>query len=134
MASKVGFVSVEEAAQMLGLHRNTVRKRIERGQIPASTVRHAGRSVYRVPLAWLVQPEAGPHTVAPQTVRFWREQMREVVQESLENFRKDLELAEQLGRERQRRLEAEAQVEALEDELAVARLELEQLRSRERAN
>jgi excisionase family DNA binding protein len=120
MPDQVGYVSTGQAAKMLGCHENTIRNKIERGEIPAEDVGQ-GRKVYRIPLSHLTQCSG---TISPHVVAFWRDQFRLSVKDFIEDFQEMLELSRQLGQERGHREVLEHHIRYLEDELASSRMQL----------
>jgi excisionase family DNA binding protein len=117
------YVTVGEAAKLLGVHRNTVHHRIKIGRITAHKVVEGEREVYRVELDSLGvgRTSADVHTLDAQRTTAGEELARMIatrLDEIVRNHTEQLgNVREELGAERARRQMAEERVEALEGEL-----------------
>jgi excisionase family DNA binding protein len=121
------YLTVGEAAKLLGVHRNTVRNRIKRGRIRAHKVLEGDQEIYRIESDSLgdVRTSADVHTMGAQRttdglqlVEVLMHRIDQVVQE----YGRELgEVREQLGVERTRREQAEEEAERLRSELEAER-------------
>lgn len=119
-------ISVGEAADLLGVHRNTIRNRIKSGQIKAiETFDEQGVKRFRVDVASLdVSPKEVDELHAPQlpskrTQGALPAQLMDKLDDILNDSSERLAQArEELGYERARREMAEAELHALQAELA----------------
>ncbi len=117
------YVTVGEAAKLLGVHRNTVHHRIKIGRITAHKVVEGEREVYRVELDSLGvgRTSADVHTLDAQRTTAGEELARMIatrLDEIVRNHTEQLgNVREELGAERARRQMAEERAEALEGEL-----------------
>jgi excisionase family DNA binding protein len=121
------YVSVGEAAKLLGVHRNTVHHRIKTRRLKAHKVLEGEKEVYRIERDSLgvVRPSADVHTLDAQRPTQAKELMRHLT-DRLEEIgqRHAIELGdvrEQLGEERTRRVLAEERVTELQAELEAER-------------
>src|SRR5215212_5989853 len=135
--SDTQYVTVGEAARILGVHRNTVHNRIKTGRLKAHKVVESDREVYRIERDSLdaVRPSAQGRTLDAQqrttpgedVVRLLMQRMEEIAQ----GYALELgDVREQLGEERARRQHTEDRVEAAEQEAQSLREELEAERSK----
>ena len=121
------YVSVGEAAKLLGIHRNTVHHRIKTGRLRAHKVIEGDREVYRIERdsLGLGRTSAHVHTLDAQRpitgetlARLLSDRLEDIVQgHALELG----DVREQLGEERAKRQHAEAEAERLRTELAAER-------------
>jgi excisionase family DNA binding protein len=108
------YVTVGEAAKLLGIHRNTVHHRIRTGRITAHKVVEGGREIYRVERDSLGvgRTSAHVHTLDAQRTTASEELSRMIatrLDEIVRDYTHDLgDLREELGAERARREMAEA--------------------------
>jgi len=108
------YVTVGEAAKLLGIHRNTVHHRIKSGRITAHKVVEGGREVYRVERDSLGvgRTSAHVHTLDAQRTTASEELSRLIaarLDEIVRDYTHELgDLREELGAERARREMAEA--------------------------
>jgi excisionase family DNA binding protein len=108
------YVTVGEAAKLLGIHRNTVHHRIRTGRITAHKVVEGGREVYRVERDSLGvgRTSAHVHTLDAQRTTASEELSRMIaarLDEIVRDYTHELgTLREELGAERARREMAEA--------------------------
>jgi excisionase family DNA binding protein len=108
------YVTVGEAAKLLGIHRNTVHHRIKAGRITAHKVVEGGREVYRVERDSLgvVRTSAHVHTLDAQRTTASEELSRMIatrLDEIVRDYTHELgALREELGAERARREMAES--------------------------
>ena len=121
------YVSVGEAAKLLGVHRNTVHHRIKTGRLKAHKVLEGEKEVYRIERDSLSigRPSADGHTLDAQRpippeelMRHLTDRLEEIVQ------RHALEVGdvrEQLGEERAKRMAAEERAVQLQTELEAER-------------
>jgi excisionase family DNA binding protein len=107
------YVTVGEAAKLLGIHRNTVHHRIKSGRIMAHKVVEGGREVYRVERDSLGvgRTSAHVHTLDAQRTTASEELSRMIatrLDEIVRDYTHQLgDLREELGAERARREMAE---------------------------
>jgi excisionase family DNA binding protein len=107
------YVSVGEAAKLLGVHRNTIHNRIKSGRIRAHKVLEADREVYRIERDSLgdVRTGADVHTLDAQRTTVSEELARMIAtrwDEIVRDYTHELGgLREELGAERARREMAE---------------------------
>ncbi len=133
------YVSVGEAAEILDVHRNTVRNRIKSGRIRAHKVVEGDKEVYRVELNSLgvnnnvrtsaVVHNKGAHRTTERTdvVEALVNKIDQVVQQ----YTRELgAIREQLGAERARREQAEEKANTAQQEAEKLRAELEAERSK----
>jgi excisionase family DNA binding protein len=108
------YVTVGEAAKLLGIHRNTVHHRIKTGRITAHKVVEGGREVYRVERNSLGvgRTSAHVHTLDAQRTTASEELSRMIatrLDEIVRDYTHELgALREELGAERARREMAES--------------------------
>jgi excisionase family DNA binding protein len=108
------YVTVGEAAKLLGIHRNTVHHRIRTGRITAHKVVEGGREVYRVERDSLGvgRTSAHVHTLDAQRTTASEELSRMIaarLDEIVRDYTHELgAIREELGAERARREMAEA--------------------------
>src|SRR5215218_3121160 len=102
------YVTVGEAAKLLGIHRNTVHHRIKAGRITAHKVVEGGREVYRVERDSLGigRTNAHVHTLDAQRTTASEELSRMIatrLDEIVRDYTRELgALREELGAERER--------------------------------
>jgi len=108
------YVTVGEAAKLLGIHRNTVHHRIKSGRITAHKVVEGGREVYRVERDSLGvgRTSAHMHTLDAQRTTA-SEELSRLIATRLDEIVRDYthevgDLREELGAERARREMAES--------------------------
>src|SRR5215216_4484963 len=107
------YVTVGEAAKLLGIHRNTVHHRIKTGRITAQKVVEGGREIYRVERDSLGvgRTSAHVHTLDAQRTTVSEELSRMIatrLDEIVRDYTHELgALREELGAERVRREMAE---------------------------
>ena len=117
------YVTVGEAAKLLGVHRNTVHHRIKVGRITAHKVVEGEREVYRIELDSLGvgRTSADVRTLDDQRTTAGEELARMIavrLDEIVRDYTEKLGgLREDLGAERARRQMAEERAVALEGEL-----------------
>lgn len=124
------YVTVGEAAKLLGVHRNTVHNRIKTGRITAHKVVEGEREIYRIELDSLGvgRTRADVHTLDAQRTADSEElaqliatRLEEIVHgyaHELGNVREELgDVRQQLGAERVRRYQAENERDQLRKEL-----------------
>jgi excisionase family DNA binding protein len=125
------YVTVGEAAKLLGVHRNTIHHRIKTGHIRAHKVLESDREVYRVERDSLgvghtsahVRPlDAQRTTVAEGLSRMIAARLDEIVRDYTHELG---DLREEIGAERARRQMAEERVADLEADVADLETELE---------
>jgi len=108
------YITVGEAAKLLGVHRNTVHNRIKTGRISAHKVLEADREVYRIERDSLDvgRTSAGVRTLDAQRTAASEELSRMIatrLDEIVRDYTHQLgDLREELGAERTRREMAEA--------------------------
>ena len=114
-------LTIVEAADLLGVHKNTVRNRIKNGSYRAEIVQTERGPTYLIEReSLLTNLSANTLSRAPQVLG--GHQAMEFVQELLRPFVSELgEIREELGAERIRRQIAEEQIAALEAELEALR-------------
>ncbi len=117
------YISVGEAARILGVHRNTVHNRIRSGRIKVHKSVEADRAVYRIDQDSLNSGRTGAprHTLDTQRHTMPGEEIVRILVQRLEEIAQGyaLELGdvrEQLGEERTRRQHAEERIEVVEQE------------------
>jgi excisionase family DNA binding protein len=124
------YVSVGEAAKLLGIHRNTVHHRIKSGRIRAHKVLEGDREVYRIERDSLGIEDVGRTSADVRTLDAQRpitgEALAQLLSVKLEEIVQGhaLELGdvrEQLGEERAKRQHAEEEAERLRTELEAER-------------
>ncbi len=121
------YVTVGEAAKMLGVHRNTVHHRIKAGRITAHKVVEGEREVYRIELDSLGvgRTSADVRTLDAQRTTAGEELARTIamrLDEIVRDYTAQLgDVREELGAERARRQMAEEKATALEGELRALR-------------
>ena len=135
-AQEKAYLTVGEAAKLLGVHRNTVRNRIKAGRIKAHKVLEGDQEIYRIERDSLedVRTSADVHTIGaqrttdgPQLVEVLMHRIDQVVQE----YGRELgEVREQLGVERTRREQAEEKASVAIQEAERLRSELEAERAK----
>ena len=133
------YVSVGEAAEILGVHRNTVRNRIKSGRIRAHKAIEGDKEVYRVELDSLganghVRTSAVVHNKGAQRTTEGANMVEALVNkidQVVQQYTRELgDIREQLGAERTRREQAEEKAQEAEQETERLRLELETERSK----
>ena len=126
-AAQKRYVTVGEAAKLLGVHRNTVHHRIKNGRLTAHKVVEGTREIYRIELDSLGvgRTRADVHTLDDQRPTTGEDlanriavRLEEIVREYTEQLG---DVREELGAERARRQMAEERAAALEGELAALR-------------
>ena len=121
------YVTVGEAAKLLGVHRNTVHHRIKVGRITAHKVVEGEREVYRIELDSLGvgRTSADVRTLDDQRTTAGEELARMIavrLDEIVRDYTEQLgDVREELGAERARRQMAEEKAAALEGELRALR-------------
>jgi excisionase family DNA binding protein len=121
------YITVGEAAQLLGVHRNTVRNRIKDGRIKAHKVIEGEREIYRIDANSLepVRPGAGVHNKVAQRTTGGGDVVQLLVHridQLMQDYNQQVgDLREQLGEERGRRIRAEEEAERLRQELQAQR-------------
>lgn len=132
-------VSVGEAAEILDVHRNTVRNRIKSGRIRAHKVIEGDKEVYRVELNSLgindhVRTSAVVHNKGAQRTTESANMVEALVNkidQVVQQYTRELgDLREQLGIEKTRRELAEEKARAAEQEAERLRIELESEQSK----
>jgi excisionase family DNA binding protein len=117
------YVTVGEAAKLLGVHRNTVHHRIKSGRITAHKVVEGEREIYRVELDSLGVGRTGADVRTLDAQRTTAvEELAHLMATRLENIVQDYahelgDVREQLGAERARRYQAESERDKLREEL-----------------
>jgi excisionase family DNA binding protein len=117
------YLTVGEAAKMLGVHRNTIHHRIKTGRIKAHKVVDADREVYRIERDSLDLGRTGAHlrTLDDQRANIPGEFFNTLsarLEEIVRDYMHELgEIREALGAERVRREVAEERIQALEAQL-----------------
>ena len=117
------YVTVGEAAKLLGVHRNTVHHRIKAGRITAHKVVEGEREIYRVELESLGvgRARADVHTLDAQRTTASEELAQLIatrLEEIVHGYAHELgDVREQLGSERARRYQAENECDQLRKEL-----------------
>ena len=117
------YVTVGEAATLLGVHRNTVHHRINTGRITAHKVVEGEREVYRIELDSLGvgRTSADVHTLDAQRPTTGEELAQLIatrLEEIVHGYAHELgDVREQLGAERARRYQAETERDELRREL-----------------
>jgi excisionase family DNA binding protein len=121
--SQKEYVSVGEAAKLLGVHRNTIHNRIKAGRIMAHKVLEADREVYRIERDSLDvgRTNAHVHTVDAQRTTA-TEELSRMIATKLDEIVRDYtvqlgDLREEIGAERARREIAEERAADLEAKL-----------------
>jgi excisionase family DNA binding protein len=129
------YVTVGEAAKLLGVHRNTIHNRIKSGRIRAHKVVEAEREVYRIERDSLDvgRTRADVHTLDAQRTMA-SEELARIIAGRLDAIVRDYgqqlgDLREELGGERARREVAEERVADLEAEIETLRAKQEEPRS-----
>ena len=118
-----GYVTVGEAAKLLGVHRNTVHHRIKAGRITAHKVVEGEREMYRVELDSLGvgRTRADVHTLDAKRTTAGEELAQLIatrLEEIVHGYAHELgDVREQLGAERARRYQAENERDQLRKEL-----------------
>ena len=108
------YVTVGEAAKLLGIHRNTVHHRIRTGRITAHKVVEGGREIYRVESDSLGVGRTSAHVRTLDAQRTTAsEELSRMIATRLDEIVRDYthklgDLREELGAERARREMAEA--------------------------
>jgi excisionase family DNA binding protein len=130
------YVSVGEAAKLLGVHRNTVHSRIKAGHLTAHKVVEGEREIYRIELDSLDvgRTRADVHTLDAQRPTAGEElgQMITIrLEEIVRNYMEQLgDIREELGAERARRQMAESTLREGMAEARRRRVEAEQERDK----
>ena len=123
----VEYVTVGEAAKLLGVHRNTIHHRIKKGRIKAHKVVEADREVYRIERDSLDvgRTRADVHTLDAQRTTAGEELARMIatrLDEIVRDYTEQLgDVREELGAERARRQMAEGKAASLEAEMQALR-------------
>ncbi len=121
------YLTVGEAAKLLGVHRNTIHHRIKAGRIRAHKVIEADREVYRIERDSLDvgRTRADVHTLDAQRTTAGEELARMIatrLDEIVRDYTEQLgAVREELGAERARRQMAEERAASLEAELQALR-------------
>ena len=130
------YVTVGEAAKLLGVHRNTVHNRIKAGRLAAHKVVEGEREIYRIELDSLGvgRTRAGVHTLDAQRPMTGEElgqmiatRLDEIVRDYMEQLG---DIREELGAERARRQMAESTLREGMAEARRRRMEAEQERDK----
>jgi excisionase family DNA binding protein len=133
------YVSVGEAAKLLGVHRNTVHNRIKDGRLTAHKVVEGEREIYRIELDSLGvgRTSADVHTLDAQRPMIGEElgQMSQMIATRLDEIVRDYmeqlgDIREELGAERARRQMAESTLREGMAEARRRRVEAEQERDK----
>ena len=117
------YVTVGEAAKLLGVHRNTVHHRIKTGRITAHKVVEGEREIYRIEVDSLGvgRTRADVHTLDAQRPTTGEELAQLIatrLEEIVHGYAHELgDVREQLGAERARRYQAETERDELRREL-----------------
>ena len=117
------YVTVGEAAKLLGVHRNTVHHRIKTGRITAHKVVEDEREIYRIELDSLGvgRTRADVHTLdarRPTTGEELAQLIATRLEEIVHDYTHELgDVREQLGAERARRYQAETERDELRQQL-----------------
>ena len=117
------YITVGEAAKLLGVHRNTVHHRIKTGRITAHKVVEGEREIYRIELDSLGvgRTRADVHTLDAQRPTTGEELAQLIatrLEEIVHGYTHELgDVREQLGAERARRYQAETERDELRREL-----------------
>jgi excisionase family DNA binding protein len=117
------YVTVGEAAKLLGVHRNTVHHRIKTGRITAHKVVEGEREIYRIELDSLGvgRTRADVHTLDAQRPTTGEELAQLIatrLEEIVHGYTHELgDVREQLGAERARRYQAETERDELRQQL-----------------
>ncbi len=125
--SRPEYVTVGEAAKLLGVHRNTVHHRIKVGRLTAHKVVEGEREVYRIERDSLGvgRTSADVHTLDAQRTTAGEELARMIaarLDEIVRDYTHELgAVREELGAERAQRQMAEERAAALEAELEALR-------------
>jgi excisionase family DNA binding protein len=121
------YITVGEAAKLLGVHRNTVRNRIKSGRINAHKVLDGDQEIYRIDRDSLgdVRTSADVHTMGAQRTTESRE-LAELISHRLEDivrgYGRELgDVREQLGSERAKREQVENENQELRAQLEAER-------------
>jgi excisionase family DNA binding protein len=121
------YITVGEAAQLLGVHRNTVRNRIKDGRIKAHKVLEGEREIYRIDAKSLEDVRTSAYVrnkVAQRTtgggdvVQMLVHRIDQLIQDYNQQVG---DLREHLGEERGRRIRAEEENQRLREELEAQR-------------
>jgi len=121
------YITVGETAQLLGVHRNTVRNRIKDGRIKAHKVIQGEREIYRVDANSLegVRTSADVHNKVAQRTTGGGDVVQMIVHRIdrlMQDYNQQVgDLREQLGEERGRRIRAEEENQRLSEELQAQR-------------
>src|SRR5215216_3090786 len=122
------YVSVGEAAKLLGIHRNTVHHRIKAGRLRAHKAIEGDREVYRIERDSLGLGRTGApvHTIDAQRPNVPGADIAQVIVDRLEavvqGYTSELgDVREQLGEERAKRQQAEEEAGRLREELEAQR-------------
>jgi excisionase family DNA binding protein len=117
------YVTVGEAANLLGVHHNTVHNRIKAGRITAHKVVEGEREIYRIERDSLGvgRPRADVHTLDAQRTTASEELAQLIatrLEEIVHGYTHELgDVREQLGAERARRYQAERERDEMRREL-----------------
>jgi len=121
------YITVGEAAKLLGVHRNTVRNRIKDGRIKAHKVIEGEREIYRIAANSLedVRTSTDVHNKVAQRTTSGGDVVQMLVHridQLMQDYNQQVgNLREQLGEERGRRMRAEEEAERLREELQAQR-------------
>ena len=112
-------LTIRQAAALLGVHHNTVRNRIKAGKYKADKVITENGETYLIPRSELSK-ETSTNSLAtptpPQSPSQTLPDVREAMRAMLEPFVRELgDVREELGRERERRERAEAELAKLRE-------------------
>ncbi len=130
------YVSVGEAAQILGIHRNTVHHRIKTGRLRAHKVVEGEREVYRIERDSLGigRPSADVHTLdaqRPMPAQDVAKMLMDRLEDIVQGYAIKLgDMREQLGIERTKRQQAEEELERLQADIEAEREEARKERER----
>jgi len=117
------YITVGEAARLLGVHRNTVRNRIKNGRIIAHKTIEGEREIYRIDADSLgiERTSAGVHNKVAQRTTSGGDVVQLLMHRINTAMQEVGDLREQLGEERGRRLRVEEENEQLRQELEALR-------------
>ena len=121
------YITVGEAAKLLGVHRNTVRNRIKDGRIKAHKVIEGEREIYRIDANSLDvgRTSADVHNKVAQRTTSGGDVVQMLVHRIdslMQVYAQQMgDIREQLGEERGRRMRAEEEAERLREELQAQR-------------
>jgi excisionase family DNA binding protein len=121
------YLTVGEAAKLLGVHRNTVRNRIKAGRIRAHKVLEDEQEFYRIERDSLDDVRTNAHVRTMNAHRTIEgselvEVLAHRLEEIVQGYGRELgEVREQLGTERAKREQAEKEARRLREELEAER-------------